>query len=137
MTRDELLRAWVIALESGEYRQARKTLRTKDGFCCLGVACDVSGLGEWRRMPEVVAASLSDYDTERPYEPECEESTHLYRADQTQGDEIDLPDILLDHIGLTREQQNRLQNMNDGGVTFANIAQQIREWFPDVFTEVV
>lgn len=38
---------WVEALRSGKYRQTDAALRRGDGFCCLGVACDISGLGEW------------------------------------------------------------------------------------------
>ena len=38
---------WVEALRSGKYKQTRKRLRDETGFCCLGVACEVSGLGRW------------------------------------------------------------------------------------------
>lgn len=38
---------WVAALRSGKYQQAQGALRAGDGFCCLGVACDISGLGDW------------------------------------------------------------------------------------------
>jgi len=48
----EFKAAWLAALRSGEYKQGRNYLRDGDGFCCLGVACDVAlkqGLvpGEW------------------------------------------------------------------------------------------
>ena len=39
--------AWIEELESGEYEQCRATLRNSLGFCCLGVLCDISGLGTW------------------------------------------------------------------------------------------
>ena len=38
---NENARKWVAALRSGEYQQSGGYLRTKDGFCCLGVACDI------------------------------------------------------------------------------------------------
>ena len=38
---------WVVALRSGKYKQSMGKLRVADAFCCLGVACDISGLGEW------------------------------------------------------------------------------------------
>ena len=39
---------WIKALRSGEYKQARKTLRRRNGrFCCLGVLCDIQG-AEWK-----------------------------------------------------------------------------------------
>lgn len=33
---------WVEALRSGKYRQVKGRLKTVDGYCCLGVACEVA-----------------------------------------------------------------------------------------------
>ena len=33
--------AWVAALRSGDYKQARVALQAINGHCCLGVACEV------------------------------------------------------------------------------------------------
>lgn len=33
---------WIEALRSGEYKQCRLALRDGEGFCCLGVACEVA-----------------------------------------------------------------------------------------------
>lgn len=40
----EIKRKWVEALRSGEYMQAQGKLRRSDGYCCLGVLCDVTGI---------------------------------------------------------------------------------------------
>lgn len=48
---------WVEALESGEYHQTTGRLKDDIGFCCLGVACDISGLGTWKVQAEVDGAS--------------------------------------------------------------------------------
>ncbi len=32
---------WIDALESGEYKQCRNELTNGEGFCCLGVACEI------------------------------------------------------------------------------------------------
>lgn len=40
----------VAALRSGKYTQTHARLKRTDGFCCLGVACDISGLGEWKNF---------------------------------------------------------------------------------------
>jgi len=32
---------WLEALRSGEYKQTSETLRDENGFCCLGVLCDI------------------------------------------------------------------------------------------------
>ncbi len=42
------VRAWVAALRGGEHRQAQRYLRTLDGLCCLGVACQVFDPRRWR-----------------------------------------------------------------------------------------
>lgn len=41
-------RLWVEALRSGKYQQAKGHLQNRGGMCCLGVACDISGLGKWK-----------------------------------------------------------------------------------------
>lgn len=38
---------WIEALRSGKYKQSKKALRNDDGFCCLGVACDLMD-SEWK-----------------------------------------------------------------------------------------
>lgn len=46
------VKKWLRALRSGKYAQTRGTLKADDGYCCLGVACDVyrkeTGEGEWQ-----------------------------------------------------------------------------------------
>jgi len=39
----------VTALRSGKYKQSQGHLRTDKGFCCLGVACDISGVSSWEK----------------------------------------------------------------------------------------
>ena len=52
---NEAAKAWVDALRSGRFRQARHALRVLDydsrlpSLCCLGVACEISGLGKWEK----------------------------------------------------------------------------------------
>lgn len=33
---------WLTALRSGEYQQTTGTLRSPNGYCCLGVLCDLA-----------------------------------------------------------------------------------------------
>ena len=42
---------WARALESGEYRQATGQLRSVNGFCCLGVLCNLHA----QAHPEIAA----------------------------------------------------------------------------------
>ena len=46
---------WLKALRSGRYKQATGALRVGDGYCCLGVLCDLarkSQVGEWEYTEE-------------------------------------------------------------------------------------
>lgn len=36
------IRKWVNALRSGEYKQTTGVLQNENGYCCLGVLCDVA-----------------------------------------------------------------------------------------------
>ncbi len=41
---NEAQEAWLKALESGEYRQCRKSMTHGGAYCCLAVACEVLNL---------------------------------------------------------------------------------------------
>lgn len=41
MNMKERRQAWVDALRSGDYQQGKHQLQSRDGYCCLGVACVV------------------------------------------------------------------------------------------------
>lgn len=40
--------AWIKALLSGEYKQAKGKLKKGRGFCCLGVAANIENPAGWR-----------------------------------------------------------------------------------------
>ena len=54
------IRLWVDALRSGKYSQGRGSLHYEDSYCCLGVLCDVSGLGYWGDYSENIKAYITD-----------------------------------------------------------------------------
>lgn len=114
MTRNELLRKWVEALESGKYRQGRSGLRADDQYCCLGVVCDLSGMGRWE--PSATPRLLA-YATAR---------------DRRGGY---LPNDVREFLALQGEVT--LAEANDVGESFVQIAQRIRAMYPDVFAEQV
>lgn len=37
----EIKQKWIAALESDEYKQTKRYLKTEEGFCCLGVLTDL------------------------------------------------------------------------------------------------
>lgn len=60
---------WIVALRSGKYTQGHGRLRDGVGqMCCLGVLCEISGLGEWKNLVGIGPAfeSAEDVLTEVP-----------------------------------------------------------------------
>lgn len=57
--------AWINALRSGKYKQTTGSLQNEDGFCCLGVLCDLYSQqsGEWIKNKEKI--TFSDGEMER------------------------------------------------------------------------
>ena len=133
----EIAEIWVAALRSGKYKQSRKKLRTEKthlcvdnteatpGFCCLGVLCDISGLGTW------VPRTLDDQSTE-PDE-------YGYQMQRDQGRRAEttvLPTEVRDWAGMDSEQGSlvytapringapppSLASQNDDGATFEELA---------------
>lgn len=58
MNNQELLKAWVAALRSGQYEQTQGVLCDGKGYCCLGVLelvaegeVEVDGEGTYRALP--------------------------------------------------------------------------------------
>jgi len=53
----EIKDKWLTALRSGEYKKSKHNLKTDDGFCCLGVLCDLyrkeTGKGEWNKKNDI------------------------------------------------------------------------------------
>lgn len=43
----EVKTKWLEALRSGKYKQGQGCLAFNGKFCCLGVLCDISGVGKW------------------------------------------------------------------------------------------
>lgn len=64
-----IARKWAQALESGDYKQTVGELRNKDGFCCLGVLCNIHA----QEHPKIAALETDPYSylgeaTELPFE---------------------------------------------------------------------
>ena len=106
-------RLWVEALRSGEYAQIAGGLRRGDEYCCLGVACEISDLGEWEPYPDSPDAAFA-----------------------FMGMGSHLPLAVCDWLGLLNEfgsfensdepdTADGLMAMNDTGTSFAEIADLI------------
>jgi hypothetical protein len=58
---------WLDALRSGEYEQAKGYLKTDDGYCCLGVLCDIAVKNKVIPDPiRVTGESMPGWPAEEP-----------------------------------------------------------------------
>lgn len=98
----------VEALRSGKYSQIERNLRNKDGFCCLGVLCDIVNPELWEKV------SYSD-------------SYVYYNSNKVTYDQYKLPEEVSKITGLVWEDSRILAELNDSGKTFEYIAKHIKE----------
>ena len=114
----EIKAEWIAALRSGDYKQGRDRLNSGDGFCCLGVLCDLHrkrGLGEWLAT---------------------ENTKSLIYATKVDRGACVLPGSVREWSGLNSsvaaldapDQRGSLAGANDSGVTFGQIADLIEEY---------
>ena len=114
---------WLEALESGEYAQTQAALRRNDSYCCLGVACDVSGLGEWGRRLGTDGTDGTDgtVGTPGPAAPT------MFHADDGEVESYALPKAVRRHLRLIQDGVDYLVYMNDSdGWAFKEIAARVR-----------
>lgn len=107
------------ALRSGEYKQTKGRLKTEEGFCCLGVLCDLylkEQSEEWKSSDfieedEVLSYEIYSCDTLPP------ESVVVWA-----GLPCASPGVMIDY----RDYVNDLTELNDSlGKSFAEIADYI------------
>jgi hypothetical protein len=118
----QIKQQWLSALRSGQYTQTRWNLQTEQGFCCLGVLCDLYSKEtgtEWK-------VNITEDD---------ETFTYYKMKNQTSV----LPDCVKEWAGLTEanpsiklpeeDEESSLTFLNDEGSSFEEIAQLIEEKF--------
>lgn len=94
----DVRRKWAEALRSGGYKQGAMVLRRGDNFCVMGVLCDVTDPGGWRR----------------------DDRTWLHR-----GYMFSVPDSVRAAAALTSEDVDALTTANDRGTTFDELAGEV------------
>lgn len=104
---------WVNALRSGKYKQTKQVLKNHEGYCCLGVACDIF---PQRKLNEDEAGyaslgALCSYEKLGIKGMFGELTKDMYLIEPSPS-----------HIGV----RPSLANMNDNGYTFDEIADIIQ-----------
>lgn len=141
MAMNENAKAWVAALRSGEWAQAKRMLRNvKDGhcsFCCLGVASEMSKLGEWEgscfqdhdQSAETAKRRFGKSFCDDCSGPDMYEEDHPFCPHEVKAEEFAAP-LVQSWLGLASEdgalmvdgKKTSLAMLNDDGRSFAEIA---------------
>ena len=104
---------WVSALRSGDYQQTQLKLHTEDGFCCLGVLCDLYG------KEHNVEWNLAEDEDHNYYEFQDKKASLPLSVMEWAGVENENPEIC--------SQSLTLAELNDNGYAFNEIADLIQE----------
>ena len=119
----------VTALRSGDYPQARSQLRTPDGYCCLGVLCDIAYNEE---VIDGWMEHVNPNDGLTRYRIAGESGILPDSVQQWAGMKTDNGGYYLDNDDPEEEMANCLAQDNDGGKTFAEIADFIEKRYMDL-----
>lgn len=124
---------WVEALRSGEYQQTKEYLHSEGGYCCLGVACELTGTQWIPYISENSGMRKKDKDDHPIFRTSVGDKAHSYPTEADLPPEVwqvltlPLKDVLPDTLSTTVV-FSHLANLNDGdGWTFDEIAKWIEE----------
>ena len=105
----EVKEKWLNALRSEEYKQTQRNLKTDEGYCCLGVLCDLYA-------KEMNVPWEKDYSHSYYYMHD-EEEVLPYRVQQWAELENSCPEVIDEyHISCS------LVTLNDNGMDFNSIS---------------
>jgi hypothetical protein len=130
----EIKQKWIDALLSGKYEQGSEKLRSHQGFCCLGVLCDLYAQEPFTQGWKFHGA----------FEEENTQPTDYWYFD---GESEFLPASVRDWAGLSTHNpqvrvdvspeededgwfyHDEIANLNDSGYTFEELSKLIKEQF--------
>jgi hypothetical protein len=128
---------WVAELRSGKYRQTRSRLYDGEGYCCLGVACEVSEIGVWADEPYCgISYKITGEDPESEVLPERIQKllgldsqspeVPVWIADRCAPEAMrEVRDDLMLQTQVDSTSLVALAALNDRGATFAQLADAI------------
>lgn len=113
------------ALESGKYKQGLVSLRSQDGYCCLGVACEVAGLkGVYNSLSKNYCFGEESYGL---LKPDIFKQVGIH----TNLGNFNRP-IKCKKKGIKLTNFNNLAKLNDAGFSFKFIAKIIRKHYKNI-----
>jgi hypothetical protein len=122
--------AWVAALRDPSRKQTRGCLYDENGMCCLGVAADISNIGEWDSMARHTYSTPNGRESSITPVAVAEWLGFPHNEDNAVatlvGDVVQNP--LIPGLNTRDDDGDTLASLNDSGLTFAQIADVI-EYF--------
>jgi hypothetical protein len=130
----EVKQKWIDALRSGDYEQGSEKLRGVNGYCCLGVLCDIYAREHDTQWEFRGYDELSDESNPHPMD-------YWYFDDQSEF----LPKIVMNWAGLKTHNPSvrvdiednfgddnsfytdEIANVNDSGYTFMDLSKIIEQ----------
>jgi hypothetical protein len=133
----EVKAKWVAALLSGEYKQGKGWLRSRqDDYCCLGVLCDLAradGVGDWSLTADKTGVSIYRYVAEGQMDgAELPNAVQAW-AGLAEPDPTVPMSLAYEIAGFSpdpeysKPQETTLAVINDSKASFAQIAKLIEE----------
>lgn len=116
MVNKKVIRKWLKALRSGEYKQGRHALNTNDQYCCLGVLCELAV------KEKVVTKYKDEWTTHAVYDGE------MYALPACVRDWAEL-DSCNPCVIFKNRSEVSLAELNDQGRSFKQIARIIENKF--------
>lgn len=118
---------WIAALRSGEYEQGKNKLRGSEGFCCLGVLCDLYSQepftqgwkfnGEYEKSP--LPMDYWYFDGESEFLPKS--------VMEWAGLKTNCPEVAVEDDDAGESIYDSIANLNDGGYNFIALSNIIEE----------
>jgi hypothetical protein len=97
---------WIAALRSGNYKQAKHALTNGEGFCCLGVLCEVETL-------------------DKKFQADGEFWSYVFEGEEY---EENIEGGFQNEVGLSNDQIDQLVIMND---TYDKNFNEIADWIEE------
>jgi len=109
--KEKIKKLWLEALRSGEYKQSKDELKNDNGYCCLGVLCDLHRKITKKKNNKWDKGKYLNADVDLPKEV----------MKWAKLDEIN-PTILIN-----KKDRRSLAELNDNGKSFKQIANFIEK----------
>ena len=116
----EQCKRWIEALRSGKLMQGKYVLRKGNEFCCLGVAAELSG-----ELVDVSEEGPTEYGVWNETEDVYNMATYTFHPDFDGNGEPKCHE--LKRKWSEEHGEDNLADMNDGGMSFSQIADVIEQ----------